>query len=42
MEEVLGRKEAEDDEVGRSRECFCGLGNRYAELLNEGEFDWEE
>lgn len=33
MEEVLGRKEThEDHETERSKECFCGLGNRYAEL----------
>ncbi|KAL4810502.1 hypothetical protein BDV18DRAFT_58182 [Aspergillus unguis] len=39
MEEVLG-KEAfgreeteEEEEVDRSMECFCGLGNRYAELI---------
>ncbi|EAW09646.1 FAD binding domain protein [Aspergillus clavatus NRRL 1] len=39
MEDVLGRKEAEDDEVGRSRQCFCGLGNRYAELSVHADAD---
>ncbi|KAK1139597.1 hypothetical protein N8T08_000601 [Aspergillus melleus] len=38
MEEVLGRKESEEkNETERSKECFCGLGNRYAEL---GEVSW--
>ncbi|KAI9044390.1 FAD binding domain protein [Aspergillus affinis] len=38
MEEVLGRKESEENnEAERSKECFCGLGNRYAEL---GEVSW--
>ncbi|KAA8646184.1 FAD binding domain protein [Aspergillus tanneri] len=33
MEEVLGRSDSEEDlKVQRSQECFCGLGNRYAEL----------
>ncbi|KAI9369093.1 hypothetical protein BJX61DRAFT_536708 [Aspergillus egyptiacus] len=37
MEEVLGkrafgREETDESEVDRSRECFCGLGNRYAGL----------
>ncbi|KAL2835527.1 hypothetical protein BJY01DRAFT_259141 [Aspergillus pseudoustus] len=37
MEEVLGnvafgREETDDQEVDMSRECFCGLGNRYAGL----------
>ncbi|KKK12290.1 hypothetical protein AOCH_004280 [Aspergillus ochraceoroseus] len=33
MEEVLGKHKAEDAiGIDQSRECFCGLGNRYAQL----------
>ncbi|GMG04507.1 unnamed protein product [Aspergillus oryzae] len=37
MEEVLGRGESEDTPAERSKECFCGLGNRYAGLAD---VDW--
>ncbi|KAF7589455.1 hypothetical protein BBP40_004253 [Aspergillus hancockii] len=37
MEEVLGRREAEDTPAELSKECFCGLGNRYAGLAD---VDW--
>ncbi|KAI9929103.1 hypothetical protein MW887_001507 [Aspergillus wentii] len=33
MDEVLGRKEVEEDDgMEFSKECFCGFGNRYAGL----------
>ncbi|OOF99760.1 hypothetical protein ASPCADRAFT_138572 [Aspergillus carbonarius ITEM 5010] len=34
MDEVLGRKGSEDTGSERSKQCFCGLGNRYAELAD--------
>ncbi|PKY08149.1 FAD/NAD(P)-binding domain-containing protein [Aspergillus campestris IBT 28561] len=34
MDEVLGRAETEDTTAQRSKECFCGLGNRYAGLAD--------
>lgn len=34
MDEVLGRGETEDTTAQRSKECFCGLGNRYAGLAD--------
>ncbi|KAI2857978.1 hypothetical protein CBS147343_9735 [Aspergillus niger] len=37
MEDVLGRKGSEDTGTERSKHCFCGLGNRYAELANVDE-----
>jgi hypothetical protein len=37
MEEVLGRREAKDTPAELSKECFCGLGNRYAGLAD---VDW--
>ncbi|KAL4885101.1 hypothetical protein BJY04DRAFT_232530 [Aspergillus karnatakaensis] len=38
MEEVLGKlafgkEETDEDELDQSKECFCGLGNRYAGLV---------
>ncbi|PWY92482.1 hypothetical protein BO70DRAFT_384017 [Aspergillus heteromorphus CBS 117.55] len=45
MEDVLGRREDGDTtRSGRSKECFCGLGNRYAELADvDVDVDgWEE